>query len=414
MAQAHQRHDAAVAAVAASIREFGFRQPIVVDEEMTVLVGHTRLKAAQSLGLAKVPVHIAKGLTESQRKAYRIADNQLNDLAVWDDEMLALELVDLQNASYDLTLTGLNEDELEKLLNPSSILPGTDLDDAPATPKMAITKPGDLIALGRHRLLCGDSTDTLAWETLLDRRQVGMVWTDPPYGVSYQANETKESLKAHKRRTDGLVVENDTMNLDQLQDLLRASLSLAWASCKPGAAWYVAAPQGPLFLVFAQVLTELKVWRQTLVWVKPSLILGRSDYHYRHEPIFEGQTEVIDETDPLAEEVLENTPIVSGWHSGASHIWNGGRKQDSVLEFPKPLASKLHPTMKPVALVQKCIENSSNASALVVDPFGGSGTTMIAAEACGRASALIELSPAYCDVIVTRWETATGQKAVRP
>lgn len=398
-----RRNDAAVAAVAASIREFGFRQPIVVDEDMTVLVGHTRLKAAQALGLAKVPVHIAKGLTESQRKAYRIADNKLNDLAVWDDEMLALELVDLQNESYDLTLTGLNEDELEKLLNPSSILPGTDLDDAPATPKVAITKPGDLITLGRHRLICGDSTDTVAWETLLDGRQVGMVWTDPPYGVSY-VGKTK----------DALTIENDTLAPAELEQFLRAALSLAWAFCKPGAAWYVAAPAGPLFLAFATVLTELRVWRQTLVWVKSSLVLGRSDYHYRHESIFEGQREGIEETDPLAETVLENTPIISGWHNGAAHTWNGGRKQDTVLEFPKPSASRLHPTMKPVALVQKCIENSSNASNLVVDPFGGSGTAMIAAEACGRASALIELSPAYCDVIVTRWETATGQKAVRP
>lgn len=375
-----RKNTAAIAKVAASIREFGFRQPIVVDEQFTVIAGHTRLEAARTLGMNEVPVHVATGLTAAQIKAYRIADNRVAAEAEWDNDLLALELGELQEGGWDLALTGFDADELTALLNPpTEILPGVDLDDVPEAPPEPITKPGDRIVLGRHTLVCGDSTDAGAWEALLAGRQAGMVWTDPPYGVSY-VGKTK----------DALTIENDSLDADGLQDFLRAALSLAWANCRAGGSWYVASPSGALFFEFATVLRELEVWRHTLAWVKDQFVMGRCDYHYRHEAIF------------------------YGWKEGAAHTWHGGRKQDSVLEVPRPRANKEHPTMKPVALIQRCIDNSSNANDLIVDPFGGSGSTLLAAEACGRSAALIELSPAYCDVIVSRWEKATCQQAVRP
>ena len=375
-----RKNTAAIAKVAASLREFGWRQPIVVDDQFTVVAGHTRLEAARTLGMAEVPVHVATGLTPAQIKAYRIADNRVAAEAEWDNDLLALELGELHQGGWDLALTGFDADELTALLNPpSAVLPDTDLDAVPEPPPEPITKPGDRIVLGRHTLVCGDSTDAGAWDALLAGRQAGMVWTDPPYGVRY-VGKTK----------DALTIENDALDAAGLQDFLRAGLSLTWANCRAGGAWYVASPTGDLFFEFATVLRELKVWRHTLAWVKDQFVMGRCDYHYRHESIF------------------------YGWKEGAAHTWNGGRSQDTVLEVPRPRANKEHPTMKPVALIQLCIDNSSNAEDLIVDPFGGSGSTLLAAEACGRSAALIELSPAYCDVIVKRWETATGKQGVRP
>ena len=385
-----RKNTAAIGKVAASLAEFGWRQPIVVDARFVVIAGHTRLEAARTLGMTSVPVHVADTLSPAQVKAYRLADNRVAEEAEWDHALLALELSDLQLSGFDLEKTAFSPDELSALLNPPGIIEGADVDEVPPTPIEPTTKLGDRIVLGRHTLVCGDSTDVGAWEALIAGRQAGMVWTDPPYGVAYQANESKESLKARNRRKDGLVIENDSLTEDELQDFLRGALSLAWSNTRDGGAWYVASPAGTAFLQFAIVLESLGVWRHTLTWAKDQFVFGRSDYHYRHEPIF------------------------YGWKEGAAHTWNGGRSQDSVLECPRPRANKEHPTMKPVALIQRCIENSSNADDLIVDPFGGSGSTLLAAEVVGRSAALIELSPAYCDVIVTRWEKATGQTAVRP
>jgi site-specific DNA-methyltransferase (adenine-specific) len=381
----------AVAKVAASLATFGWRQPIVVDEEFVVIAGHTRLLAAQQLGHSTVPVHVATGLTPEQVRAYRLADNRVAQEAEWDDDLLAQELLALTDAGFDISLTGFDDDELAKLLaDTSAVMEGADLDEVPEAPAEPITKPGERILLGRHTLVCGDSTDVGAWDSLLAGRQAGMVWTDPPYGVDMgNVNASlARSGKASKTRAVHSI-KNDDLASPELEDFLRAALALAWANTRAGGAWYVAAPAGPLHSVFASVLHDLEVWRHTLAWVKDQFVLGRSDYHYRHEPIF------------------------YGWKEGAAHTWNGGRKQDSVLEIPRPRANKEHPTMKPVSLIQRCIENSSTVADLIVDPFGGSGSTLLAAEACGRSAALIELSPAYCDVIVKRWETATGKTAER-
>jgi DNA modification methylase len=342
-------------------------RPIVTDADRVVLGGNMRLKACKAAGLKTVPVVVADHLTESQRREFIVKDNV--GFGDWDWDALANEW-----DAGELEAWGLEVPDSAQ--EPAAGL--TDPDAAPEVPDEPITKPGDLWLLGRHRLLCGDSTDAGAWDKLLAGRQIGMVWTDPPYGVSY-VGKTK----------DALTIDNDDLDESALEELLRGSLSLAWAHCRAGAAWCVAAPPGPLHQTFGAVLKDLAVWRQTLIWRKDVLVLGRSDYHYQHEPIF------------------------YGWKEGAAHTWNGDRKQTTLLEFDRPKRSADHPTMKPVELVEYCISNSSNPDDLIADPFGGSGTTLLAAERLGRASALIELDPRYCDVIVRRWEQFTGQKAIR-
>lgn len=296
----------AVAKVAASIREFGFRQPIVCDADMVVIAGHTCLQAAQSLGLHTVPVHIARGLSKAQVTAYRLADNRTGQEATWDNDLLAVELTALVGLDFDLALTGFNPDELDALLNPPGILDEADLDDVPEPPAKPITKLGDRITLSRHTLVCGDSTDSLVWDALLGGKQVGMIWTDPPYGVSY-VGKTK----------DALTIENDNLAEGSLSDFLRSVLSLALVNCKDGGAWYVAGPiNGAFGAAFFSVLSELGVYRHLLCWAKDVFVMGRSDYHYRFEPIF------------------------YGWKEGAAHTWNGGRAQDNVLEIPAPAPAK--------------------------------------------------------------------------
>lgn len=379
----------AIAKVAASIKEYGWRQPIVVDEGMVVLAGHTRLAAAKHLGERKVPVHVAEGLTAAKAKAYRLADNRVAQEAEWDMELLGLELRDLEALGAPLDPIGFDADELQSLLaSVGGLLEDADPDEVPDVPATPVTKLGDLIVLGRHRLVCGDATDHAAWARVMDGGLADAVWTDPPYGVDYSSkNEMlNKAMKGNRIQTP---IENDNIGADQLGRLLDQTFDHAFAACRAGAVWYVAAPSGPLHFEFARSLQRLEVWRHTLQWVKDGFVLGRADYHYRHEPVF------------------------YGWKEGAAHRWNGGRSQSTVLEFPRPRKSDLHPTMKPVALVQLCLENSTAPGDVVADPFGGSGTTLIAAEATGRSGRLIELSPAYCDVIVTRWEEATGGTAQR-
>ena len=277
-------------------------RPIVVNAELMVLGGNMRLKACQAAGLKEVPVVIADALTEAQQAEFVIKDNV--SFGEWEWDTLANEW-----DTGDLTAWGLDVPPVDVEVTVGL----TDPDDVPDAPAEPITKRGDRIVLGRHTLVCGDSTDAGAWDTLLAGRQAGMVWTDPPYGVSY-VGKTK----------DALTIENDDLGEDALEELLRGSLSLAWAHTRPGGAWCVAAPPGPLHQTFGAVLKELAVWRQTLIWKKDSLVLGRSDYHYQHEPIF------------------------YGWKEGAAHTWNSDRKQTTILEFARPKRSTEHPTMKPV------------------------------------------------------------------
>jgi site-specific DNA-methyltransferase (adenine-specific) len=374
-----RKNDAAVKAVADAIKRFGFGAPIIARRENgEVIAGHTRLKAALSLGLETVPVRYMD-LDPVEAHLLALADNRLNEKAEWD--LPALQDIMGEYGLADLDLAGWSSTDIEKM--------GSDLlgraDDAPveevemvAPPTDAVTRMGDVWSLGSHRLVCGDSTQREVWEALLGHERADCVWTDPPYGVAY-VGKTK----------DALTIENDALDEDGLRALLDAAFDNAVAFTKPGAGWYVAVPPGPLHLTFAQALHERGVLRQTLIWVKDQFVMGRSDYHYRHEP------------------------ILYGWSPGGKHHFVDDRTLDSVLEFARPRQNKEHPTMKPIELVAYCVRNSSNRGDIVMEPFGGSGTTLLACEQTGRINRSIELSPVYCDVIVQRWEKLTGGKATR-
>jgi DNA modification methylase len=384
-----RRNEGAIAKVAASIREFGFRQPIVVDPEMVIVVGHTRLEAARKLGLAEVPVHVAHGLSPAQLKAYRIADNRLHEEAEWDEELLECELLELKELDFDLGLTGFDDDEIGRLLDGSDlgILPDADEDRAPELPEAPETEPGELIVLGRHRLLCGDTTSVADMARLMTMApRADMVFTDPPYNVGYE----------HEKRAMGRVrvkkfgaIANDSMEPGEYADFLRKALgTLAAALTEGGAAYVCHAEQESVTArgVFAEFFHTASV----IIWDKGRFALGAADYHWQHEP------------------------IIYGWRLRGRHQWYGDRKQSTVWALERdPSASYVHPMQKPVGLAERAIRNSSPEGGVVLDGFGGSGSTLIAAEKLGRRACVMELDPGYCDVIVRRWETATGKHAIR-
>ena len=371
-------NDAAVELVAASIRTYGFRQPIVVDESDVIICGHTRYKAATKLGLETVPVHVARDLTPEQVRAYRIADNKAAERAEWDYDLLPIELTALQDAGCDLGMLGFDEDELARILDTGVEDGLTDPDEVPEPGNEAINRPGDLWLLGHHRLLCGDATDPDAIDRVMDGEQADLLLTDPPYGVSYVG-----------KTADALTIANDAMAPDEYRRFLADAFAAAALHLRPGGSFYLwhADTAGlPTRLACAEAGL---VVRQCLVWVKSVLVLGRQDYQWRHEP------------------------CLYGWAEGATHTWLSDRTQTTVLQFDKPARSADHPTMKPVALFVYLIQNSSRADEHVLDPFAGSGTTLIAAEQTGRVAHLVELDPRYCDVICQRWERFTGRHAER-
>jgi site-specific DNA-methyltransferase (adenine-specific) len=353
----------AISAVAGSIKEFGFKSPIIVDAEGVIINGHTRLKAAQSLGLTVVPVVVASDLTPAQVQAYRLADNRVAEFSEWDADLLKIELdecpIDLGFASFDDLLKDLPDPEPETM----------DEGDPDAVPEEAHGEPvsqrGEVYELGPHRLMCGDSTSAEDWHAILGDEIGDAVMTDPPYGVNY-VGKTK----------DALLVEND--DPEGLPALLDGALGCMFDRCKAGGAWYVAAPAGPLSLVFENWMHGKEILRQCIVWVKDSMVLGHSDYHYKHEPIY------------------------YGWKPGAPHRAPPDRTQVSVWEIARPKRSAEHPTMKPVELYERMMNNSTAAGELILEPFGGSGTTLIAAAKTGRICRAMEIAPRYCDVIRRR------------
>lgn len=362
--------------IVASIKEFGFTNPILIDENDVIIAGHGRLLAAKNLSMDEVPTITLTGLTDEQKIAYVIADNKLALNAGWDNEKLVSELKNLMDLDYDLGLTGFDPEEIEDLM-PVEVNPGlTDEDEAPAVPEEAKTKPGDIYKLGKHRLMCGDSTSIEHLERLCDGQSVDMWLTDPPYNVAYEG-KTK----------DALTIKNDEMGDDQFRQFLRDAYVAADVVMKPGAVFYIwhADSEGYNFRGAAQD-AGWKV-RQCLIWKKSSMVMGRQDYHWKHEP------------------------CLYGWKDGAGHLWAADRKQTTILEFDKPSRNGEHPTMKPVALFEYQMLNNTKGGDIVLDSFGGSGTTLIAAEKNGRIARLMELDPKYCDVIVKRWEDFTGQKA---
>jgi site-specific DNA-methyltransferase (adenine-specific) len=354
-------------AIAASLTKFGQRKPIVITSDGVVLAGNGTLEAAKSLGWDHIDVSVTPADWDiDTARAYALADNRTAELAEWDEAILAQQLLELHDADFDIEALGF---EMPQVIEPEPI----DEDELPLQPE-AMVKHGDLWKLGEHLLFCGDATEVGAYERMLGEDQVDLVWTDPPYGVSYVGQ-------------GGMTIENDNLDIGALEEFLRQSFNAMFSFTKPGACWYVAAPSGNLFQAFSIPLSELEVWRHTLVWVKDALVMGRADYHYRHESIF------------------------YGWTPGAAHQEPPDRKQDSVWEVPRPRSNKEHPTMKPIELITRAINNSSRANDLVLDPFAGSGSTLIAAEQTRRRARVMEIDPKYCDVIIARWERITGGKA---
>jgi len=377
-AQNSRTHSPAqVAQIAASIREWGWTTPILVDTEGTIIAGHGRLLAAQKLEMETVPVMVAKDWTEAQKKAYVIADNKLALNAGWDENLLNLQLTELTETGFDVYLTGFTDEEMAKL-KPIVLNGGlTDEDAVPEAPEEPRTRLGDVWILGKHRLLCGDSTNVDAISKLMNGQLADMLLTDPPYNVNYEG-KTKEALK----------IKNDTMDNDSFRMFLRDAFVSADTVMKQGAVFYIwhADSEGYNFRG-AAFDAGWKV-RQCLIWKKQTLVMGRQDYHWIHEP------------------------CLYGWKEGASHLWASDRKQTTILEFDRPSRSAEHPTMKPVALFEYQMLNNTKGSDIVLDSFGGSGTTLLAAEKNGRQARLMELDPKYCDVIVKRWQEYTGQKAI--
>jgi site-specific DNA-methyltransferase (adenine-specific) len=373
---ARTHSDAQVAQIAASIKEFGFNNPVLIADDNSIIAGHGRVMAARKLGKDTVPAVRLSHLTEMQRKAYILADNKLALNADWDNSLLAIELADLKDLGFDTDLTGFSADEIAALM-PVELTEGlTDEDEVPEVPVDPVTKLGDVWLLGKHRLMCGDSTSIEALEELCQGQSVDMWLTDPPYNVAYEG-KTKDALK----------IQNDSMSDDQFRQFLRDSYVAADAVMKAGAVFYIwhADSEGYNFRGAAQD-AGWKV-RQCLIWKKQTMVMGRQDYHWKHEP------------------------CLYGWKDGAGHLWAADRKQTTILEFDRPSRNAEHPTMKPVALFEYQLLNNTKGGDIVLDSFGGSGTTMIAAEKNGRVSRLMELDPKYCDVIVKRWQDFTGKQA---
>jgi len=371
--------DEQVAQIAASIKEFGWTNPILVDGDNGLIAGHGRLLAARKLGMNTVPVIELAYLTETQKKALIIADNKLALNADWDNELLMLELQQLNSDDFDLSLLGFDVNELDALLNPITGTTGlTDEDDVPDVPDEPKTKLGDIYILGNHRLMCGDSCSITDVEKLMGvGGGVDMLLTDPPYNVAYEG-ATKEKL----------TIINDSMGNEDFRQFLRDAFVSANTVMKAGAVFYIwhADSESYNFRGAAQD-AGWKV-RQCLIWKKSSMVMGRQDYHWKHEP------------------------CLYGWKEGAGHLWATDRKQTTILEFDKPSRNGEHPTMKPVALFEYQMLNNTKGGDIVLDLFGGSGTTMLAAEKHGRHAYVMELDPKYCDVIVKRWEDFTGKQAV--
>ncbi len=412
-----RQNDAAVDAVAESIRRFGFRQPIVVDENGVIVCGHTRWKAAQRLGLAEVPVHVARDLTPEQVRAYRIADNKTAELAEWNLELLPIELAELQGAGIDWSLLGFDADELAQLLDPG-VKPGlTDPDEIPEPPDAATTQPGDLYVLGEHRLLCGDSGNAADVDRLLDGAPVHLVNTDPPYGVCVEprsnnaiaaglssfgeaglthhqgfdvARQGVKSATTAKLRPKDRPLANDFVSQDEFNRLLRAWFGQLARVLLPGHTAYIWGGYANCGN-YPPVLKEVGLYfSQAIIWDKEHPVLTRKDFMGAHEWCF------------------------YCWKEGAAHRFFGPNNVTDLWRVKKVNPqSMIHLTEKPVELAVRAMQYSSRAGENVLDLFGGSGSTLIAAEQTGRRAYLMELDPLYCDVIVQRWEKFTGRRACR-
>ena len=376
-----RNNDGAVDKVASSIKNFGFKVPIVVDADNEIIAGHTRLKAAKKLDMDEVPCIVADDLNDGQIKAFRLADNRVAEFAEWDMELLESELEELKDydLGFDFEDVGMDFSDLEGLETAVETVEAEedDFDEESVKDDGGIVR-GDIFQLGNHRLMCGDSTDLETVKNLTGGVAMNLLITDPPYNVNYEGG-TKDKLK----------IENDNMSDDEFVAFLSSAFMAADEVMEEGAAfylWHGGIVALPLFKACKTCGWEI---RQQLIWNKDSMAIGRQDYQWKHEPCF------------------------YGWKSGAAHNWYSDRKQTTVLNFDKPVRNGEHPTMKPVKLFDYQIRNSSKVGDNVLDLFGGSGTTIIACEQNNRNAFVMEYDPHYVNVIIKRWEELTGKKAVK-
>lgn len=410
-------NDGAVDAVAASLKEFGFRQPIVVDKDGVIVCGHTRYKAALQLGLAKIPVHVATDLTPEQIKAYRIADNKTADWAEWDYEILPIELSELQDAGFDMGLLAFDEKELVRLLDTEINQGNTDPDAVPEPPDEAITQPGDIWILGNHRLMCGDSSSEADLDTLLDGKTIDLVNMDPPYNVKVEPrsnnaiaaglssfgkglqhhqsfdvarDKTKAQKTTPKLRAKDRPLENDFVSKEDFDEMLLAWFNNASRVLRPGGSFYIWGGYANLGNYPGPLKAAGLYFSQGIVWDKQHPVLTRKDFMGAFEICF------------------------YGWKEGAGHKFYGPNNATDLWHVKKVNPqSMIHLTEKPVELAVRAIQYSSKPGKNVLDLFGGSGSTLIGCEQTGRNAFLMEIDPPYCDVIVQRWEEFTGKKAER-
>lgn len=362
-----------VAQIAASIKEFGFLAPVVISGDNTILCGHGRFYAAQKLGLEKIPCVREEYLTETQRRAYIIADNKLSLNAGWDNEMLAIELSDLQGADFDVSLTGFEEQEIADLFaeGGETDVKDDDFDLTAALEKAAFVERGDIWTVGRHRLMCGDATNAADVALLMDGKKANLIVTDPPYGVSFKSS-------------DGLTIQNDSMKNEEFYTFLLTAFQCMAEHLESGGSAYVfhADTEG---LNFRKAFIDAGFHLAGVcIWVKNSLVLGRSDYQWQHEP------------------------VLFGWKKGGKHSWYSDRSQTTIWNYDKPKRNKNHPTSKPLDLLGYPISNSSQENAIVVDTFGGSGSTLMACEQLNRICCMMELDEKYASVILRRYVEDTG------
>jgi DNA modification methylase len=372
-----------------SITEYGFTNPILIDGDRGVIAGHGRIMAAEKLGLVEVPCIELRHLTNEQKRAYLILDNQSALMSTWSEALLAQELADLSGVGIEATDLGFDAEEVDRLMETLGVDFGGkaegDPDAVPEAPVVPTSKLGDVWLLGKHRVMCGDSTDRAQVERLMDGEKADMVFTDPPYNVAVVGG-CKNPLNPMYQ--SGRKIDNDSMSNDDFKSFLLSAYAAAYTNSRAGASIYVchADSEG---VNFRTAMTE-SGWllKQCLIWVKSAFVFGRQDYHWQHEQ------------------------ILYGWKDGAAHCFHGSRNQSTTWNFDRPGPSnKEHPTMKPIELVEKAIFNSSMESESVLDLFGGSGSTLIACEKTGREARLMELAPNYVDVIVRRWQDFTGQAA---
>lgn len=374
--------------IASSMIEFGFTNPVLVDSADGIIAGHGRLMAAKRLNLPEVPVIVLDHLTDEQRRAYILADNKLALNAGWDEELLAAELASLHDVGYDLSLTGFSEDELDELLaDDEEDEPSGSAGEADEIPDAvpSVSAMGDVWHCGKHRVMCGDSTDLAGLSLLMGNEQAdlavcSMVFTDPPWNVNY--GEFKAGENPNRQ------ILNDNMAADEWAQFTRDFAGSLYGVTKPGAPVYLVMSSSEWPVVDGALRDCGFHWSSSIIWVKDSFVIGRRDYHSKYEPIWYGWNDSGPRLRPLED-----------------------RTQCDVWEFPRPKKSELHPTTKPVALITKAITNSSDKGSIVVDLFGGSGSTMIACQETGRIARLCELDPKFVDVIVRRWENFTGKQA---